>query len=82
MPQCEDLIMPLDEIILETVRRLPVTKQREVLDFAQFLEKTNGAKEPLRSLKGLCADLNVTITAAAIDEARREMWGSFPRGDI
>ena len=37
---------------------------------------------PRRSLKGLWADLGTTITAEDIDEARREMWGNFPREDI
>ena len=27
----------------------------------------------------MCADLNVDITEADIAEARREMWGNFPR---
>jgi hypothetical protein len=35
---------------------------------------------PRRSLRGLWA--NVTVSAEDIDEARREMWGNFPREDI
>jgi hypothetical protein len=35
---------------------------------------------PRRSLRGLWAGLNVS--AEDIDEARREMWGNFPREDI
>jgi hypothetical protein len=35
---------------------------------------------PRRSLSGLWSE--VSISAQEIDEARREMWGSFPRGDI
>ncbi len=71
--------MPIDQVILETLRNLPLEKQQEVLDFAQFLAGKNGQKKPLLSLKGLCADLNVKITSEDIDEARREMWGKFPR---
>jgi hypothetical protein len=51
-----------------------------VLDFVDFLkEKNGGPKEPLRSLLGLWSDLNVHITEQDIIEARREMWGNFPR---
>jgi len=31
---------------------------------------------------GLWADLDIGITDEDIDEARREMWGNFPRDDI
>lgn len=45
-----------------------------------FLKEKNGsAKKPLRSLRGLWADLNIRITDEDIAEARREMWGNFPR---
>ena len=37
-------------------------------------------KKPKRSLYGLWAGTNVS--AEDIDEARREMWGNFPREDI
>jgi hypothetical protein len=36
----------------------------------------------LKSVKGLWADLGISISAKAIDEARHEMWGNFPREDI
>lgn len=39
-------------------------------------------KQPLHSLYGLWADLNVNISAEDIDQARKEMWGNFPREDI
>jgi hypothetical protein len=42
-------------------------------------EKNGGAKKPLRSVLGLWSDLNVHITEEDIAEARREMWGNFPR---
>jgi hypothetical protein len=58
---------------------IPPEKQQEVLDFAEFLRQKTISKKPRRSLKGLCADLNLHITEAEIAEARREMWGHFPR---
>ena len=37
-------------------------------------------KKPRKLLRGLWSDAN--ITAEEIDEARKEMWGTFPREDI
>jgi hypothetical protein len=74
--------MSLEQMISQIVHELPIAKQQEVLDFAQFLASKNGHKPPLRSLKGLCADLNIDITAEDIDEAQREMWSNFPREDF
>ena len=71
--------MTIEEQLLEKLRSLSPDKQREVLTFAQSLSKNEGAKKPLRSLEGLWADLNIQITEEDIAEARREMWGNFPR---
>ncbi|MEW6741623.1 MAG: hypothetical protein AB1486_02595 [Planctomycetota bacterium] len=70
------------ELIAEKARDLPPDKQQELLDFADFLRVRCGAKRPLKSLAGLCEDLGIDISAEDIDQARREMWGSFPREDI
>lgn len=37
---------------------------------------------PRRSLRGMLADLGSAPSAEEIDEARREMWGNFPREDF
>jgi len=74
--------MTVIETIVERVQGLSVERQREVLDFAEYLqhkEKSNG-KKPRRSLEGMWK--GVDISAEDIDEARREMWGNFPREDI
>ena len=72
--------MTIEEQVLEKLRDLPPEKQKEVLDFVDFLkEKNGGPKKPLRSLRGLWADLNINITEEDIAQARREMWGNFPR---
>jgi hypothetical protein len=49
------------------------------MDFIEFLLQKTAAAPPLRSPRGLCADLGVSISAEDIDEARKEMWASFPR---
>jgi hypothetical protein len=71
--------MTIEEQVLEKLRGLPPEKQREVLDFVESLKEKNGTKTPRRSLLGLWADLNIDITEEDIAEARREMWGNFPR---
>ena len=72
----------IEQTVLEKFRALPPEKQQEVLDFVEFLEQRNGAKLPRRSAMGLLADLGIHISKEDIDEARREMWGNFPREDI
>lgn len=74
--------MSIEQAIIEKLRTLPPDKQQQVLDFAEFLQQKSLPKRPRRSLKGLWADLGVDITEADIDEARREMWGNFPRENI
>lgn len=74
--------MDIEQSVLEKLRALPLEKQREVLDFIEYLQQKSIAKRPRRSLKGLWADLGVHITEEDIAEAQREMWGNFPREDI
>jgi hypothetical protein len=72
--------MTIEQQVVEKLRDLPPEKQKEVLDFVDSLREKNGdEKKPLRSLLGLWADLNIHITEEDIAEARREMWGNFPR---
>jgi hypothetical protein len=71
--------MTIEQQVVEKLRDLPPKKQKEVLDFVDSLKEKNGPKKPLRSLRGLWADLNIHITEEDIAEARREMWGNFPR---
>ncbi len=71
--------MTIEEMVLEKLRGLPPEKQKEVLEFLDSLKPDGGTKKPLRSLEGLWADLDIDITEEDIAEARREMWGKFPR---
>jgi uncharacterized protein DUF2281 len=70
--------MTIEQQVVEKLRELPPEKQREVLDFVQSLEQPHNNK-PLQPLRGLWKDLNITITEEEIAEARREMWGNFPK---
>lgn len=71
--------MTFEEKLLGKVRELSPAKQREVLDFVDSLKGPDGSKQPLRSLEGLWADLDIGLSEKDIEEARREMWGTFPR---
>lgn len=71
--------MTIEQQVLEKLRDLPPEKLKEVLDFVDQLKEGNGPKKPLKSLRGLWKDLNFHITEEDIAEARREMWGNFPR---
>ena len=72
--------MTIEQAIAERVKLLPPEKQLEVLDFAESLHQRSGnGKHPRRSLEGALAHLGVSVTEEDIAEARREMWGNFPR---
>jgi hypothetical protein len=74
--------MNIEQAVLEKLRYLPVDKQQQLLDFAEFLSQGMSVKTPLRSVRGLCADLKVDISEEDISQARQEMWGNFPRDII
>jgi Protein of unknown function (DUF2281) len=67
----------IEEAVVAKLRELPADKQQEVLDFASFLGTKQ--KRPLKNLYGLWKDLGVSISEEDIAEARKEMWGNFPR---
>ena len=74
--------MSLEEAILDAVRDLPPDKQQEILDHATELRDRAAPPKQRKSVKGLWADLGVSLSAEEIDENRREMWKGFPRDDI
>ena len=71
--------MTIEQQVLEKLRGLPPEKQKEVLEFVDSLNENAGANKPLLSLEGIWADLEIHVTNEDIAEARREMWGIFPR---
>ncbi len=60
---------------------LPIEMQREILNFVEFLSLTGieKPKPPIRNIIGIFDHLGINITEEDIAEARREMWGNFPR---
>jgi hypothetical protein len=74
--------MSLEQAILEAVRALPAEKQQEILQHATRLRQQATHNRPLRSVKGLWADLGVSLSAEDLKENQQEMWKDFPREDI
>lgn len=74
--------MGVAELIAKKLNVLPPDKQREVLDFVDFLSQRAARRQERRDPLGLWADLDIDLTARDGDDARRELWGVFPREDI
>lgn len=74
--------MTLENAILEAVRALPADKQQELLSHALRLRDETRRKPPFKSIKGLWADLGISLSAEEIEANQREMWRNFPRDDI
>ena len=74
--------MSLEEAILQAVRGLPAEKQQEILRHAAQLRDEAGPDRPLTSVKGLWADLGVSLSTEVIEENQRDMWRNFPREDV
>ncbi len=62
-----------EQTLLQQWRALSSERQQESLDFVEFLRRKSTARRPLHSALGLCADLNVKVTAEDISQARNEM---------
>lgn len=75
-------VSELEQVVASALNLSPLDKVRLVEQVMATLERDLAArgKKPKRFLYGLWSDVNVS--ADDIDEARREMWGNFPRDDI
>ena len=71
--------MTIEDAVLQNLQTLPFEKKQEVLDFVEFLHRKSVPKQFRRNPIGLFAELKLDITEADIAEARRELWGKFPR---
>jgi len=74
--------MSLEQAILEAVQALPADKQQEVLDHAARLRDEVGRQSAFKSIRGLWADLGISLTQEELDENQRDMWRTFPREDV
>lgn len=69
-----------DQVLTLSDSLSPLEKVRLVEYVMNSLKNDIEPKKPRKLLRGLWSDTN--ITAEEIDEARKEMWGTFPREDI
>jgi len=74
--------MSVEQAIIEAVRALPADKQQEILSHATRLREEAAGKKPFKNIKGLWADLGISLSAEEIEGNQREMWKNFPREDI
>lgn len=74
--------MSLEQAILEAVRELPAEKQQEVLDHAARLRDEAVRKKSFKSIRGLWADLGVSLSPEEIEQNQRYIWRNFPREDV
>jgi hypothetical protein len=72
--------MATSNLIAEKTLDLSHKQQEEVLKFVESLRGQGVSRGPRKSLRGLWKGFD--ITGEDIDEARREMWGNFPRADV
>jgi hypothetical protein len=71
--------MTVEQQILEKVRKLDRMRQQQVLRYLEGMQAGDDARKPRKSLRGLWKESGTHITNEDIAEARREMWGNFPR---
>jgi hypothetical protein len=74
----------LEQIVALALNLSPLDKLRLVEQIMATLEQTleEADKQPRNSLLGVLSQYGSAPSAEEIDEARREMWGNFPREDV
>lgn len=68
--------------VLEAARKLSQEEKAQLLDIIQRELKHERHTSAPQTFYGALADLGEAPSAEDIDEARKEMWGNFPREDI
>jgi hypothetical protein len=71
--------MTLAETLTRKMSQLPVSRQLEVLNFAEFLEQKQMRAGPRHDPEGLLANQASGLGLEGFAAARREAWGNFPR---
>ncbi len=74
------------DTLLRTFGDLSADDQDRVIRFAQLVKSSNlepvavgGETKPRNSLLGKFANLGIRLTAEDVADARKELWGTFPR---
>ena len=71
--------MTLAETLTRKMSQLPVSRQLEVLNFAEFLEQKQMRAGPRHDPEGLLAGQASGLDLDDFTAARRKAWGNFPR---
>jgi len=71
--------MTVAETLTHKVSQLPLNRQLEVLNFAEFLEQKQMHAGPRHDPEGLLGDQASGLSVADFAQARKEAWGNFPR---
>lgn len=80
-----DQAATLDAVVAMALRLSRAERARLIERVAATLaEEAKGAADQSgrRSVRGVLAEFGPAPSAEDIDEARREMWGNFPKDDI
>lgn len=76
----------MSDVVLEQIKELAIeltlSEQAELVKWLQTKMHSEQSAKPKKSLYGLWADQGIDISTEDIENARREMWGNFPRDDI
>jgi hypothetical protein len=78
------MITATPQDVLKMLRQLPPRERLKVISQAlpEIEQSLSETVRTYKSLRGLWKDLLPSISAAEIDETRRELWKDFPREDI
>jgi hypothetical protein len=71
---------PVEEALLTKLRQLRADQQKEALDFVNFL--VSKRKRHRKNMYGILKDSGLSVSEEDVAEARKEMWGSFPREEF
>ena len=74
--------MTSEEALLEKFKILPPNLKQEAIHFVESLQTKLANKQKRQISLGIGEDLGIEISSEGIDEARKEMWGNFPREDF
>ena len=74
--------MSLEQAILDAVRGVPAEQQQEILSHAARLRDESVKRRPFKSVKGLWADLGISLSSDEIEQNRNDMGKNFPRDDV
>jgi Protein of unknown function (DUF2281) len=72
-------ISKIEETLIAVFNSLPHEKQQTLLEFAEFLQAKSAPKAPSKSIKGLWANADISLTEEELSKNRKEMWANFPK---